>query len=135
LNRSGERLVIVGLIACMILLITVPAIGDFLRYMLACRMQDPLNDEDDEAIVSTSHPRHAEVMGKYGQHVDEMLRQYRRDLLPDVVQVRGALQEVGISDSQFERVYTNPKKYEDIEAIAERLWDMAGRLDRRTKYE
>jgi hypothetical protein len=30
-NRSGERLVIVGLVAFAVLLITIPAIGDFLR--------------------------------------------------------------------------------------------------------
>ena len=43
MNRSGERLAIVGLIAGMILLITVPTIGEFLRYILTAVLGNTLS--------------------------------------------------------------------------------------------
>jgi hypothetical protein len=95
------------------------------------RSNDPLNDEDGDVLMNPQNPRHAEVMAEYHQHIDEMRGQYRSNLLPHAVQVRGALQDLGISDSQFEQVYTKPKNYDDMEAVAERLWDMAGRLERK----
>lgn len=95
------------------------------------QLDDPIRNAPDEAIVDPNHPEHERVMGSYDTHIEETIRQYKRDFLPEVVEARGALAEHGVIDSAFDRIYTDPKRYDDIKTIFEQLFDMAGRLRRK----
>lgn len=75
-------------------------------------------------------PEYRDMSDRYSAHVDEMQGRYRSEMLPEVIRVRGALADFGITDAQLDGIYQRPQTFEQVEAIAERLWDMAGRLDR-----
>jgi len=210
-------LAIVGLIAGMILLITFPAIGEFLRHTLAAVLGntlsssvgalaniigigtflyllvrwilagregvaqvspqptviDPTNstalpdDQERKVITDTKDvaqrvsnlaaeferrspfnlqpgetyrmdfdsPEHqAEQQQKgdeYSAQMDELKERYRQELRFDVVRIRGALADQGITDAQLDDLYERPNNAKKLDTIANRLWDMAGRLERR----
>ena|SRR5215218_6461853 len=69
---------------------------------------------------------------KYDALVDEMRERYRVELRPAVTRVRGALVEQGITDTQLDEIYRQPKNDKALDNIAHLLWDMAGRLERRS---
>ena len=46
--------------------------------------------------------------------------------------MRGARADQGITDAQFDELHQNPNNAKKVDAIATRLWDMAGKLERRT---
>jgi hypothetical protein len=68
---------------------------------------------------------------EYSALVNEMRERYRVELLPDVIRVRGALADQGITATQLEEIYRRPKNDTAVANLAQLLWDMAGRLERR----
>jgi hypothetical protein len=63
--------------------------------------------------------------------MDELEERYRQDLRREVIRIRGALADQGIIDAQFDELHQNPKNVKHVDTIAARLWEMAGRLERR----
>lgn len=80
--------------------------------------------------IDMESPEGREISRRYGAHIDEMRSKYRSEILPEATKVRGALADLGITDAQFDTVFRQPKTFEHVETVAERLWDMAGRLER-----
>jgi hypothetical protein len=69
---------------------------------------------------------------EYNALMDELKERYRQELRSDVVRIRGALADQGITDAQLDELYQSPNNAKKVDALANRLWDMAGRLERRT---
>jgi hypothetical protein len=63
--------------------------------------------------------------------MDELKERYRQELRSDVVRIRGALADQGITDAQLDELYQSPNNAKKVDTLANRLWDMAGRLERR----
>lgn len=92
--------------------------------------EDPLRNENIPGNMES--PEYKELMKRYDAHMDETLRLYSLNLLPEVIRVRDALSEFGIKDSELESLFQRPKKYAHLETLYTRLWEMAARLKRRT---
>jgi hypothetical protein len=92
------------------------------------RQRSPFRVEDVPSDAES--PEYREVSQRYDAHKDEMRRHYRSNLLPEVVRLRGALAEYGITDAQLDALYQRPRTFEETEVVALRLFDMAGRLER-----
>ena len=98
--------------------------------------RDPYRVQPGEAMrmdFNTPEPE-AEQQRKgaeYSAQMDELEERYRQDLRHEVIRIRGALADQGITDAQFDELHQNPKNVKHVDTIAARLWEMAGRLERR----
>ena len=86
--------------------------------------QMPLN-------MNMESPEGQEISRRYDAQKDEMRGKYRREMLPEVIRVKGALADLGLTDAQLDSLYQRPRTFDEMEAVAARLWDMGGKLDRR----
>lgn len=105
---------------------------------LAQRVSDFVHDYEhrspfhkEEIPNNMDSPEYKDLAQRYDGHVDEMRERYRSELRPEVIRLRGALSEHGITDAQLDQVYERPRTFKETEAVALRLYDMAGRLERR----
>ncbi len=101
-------------------------VSDFVHY---CEQRSPFHTGDIPRNMES--PEYKELSKQYNAHIDEMRERYRSEFRPEVIRVRGALSEHGITDAQLDQVYERPRTFKETEAIALRLYDMAGRLERR----
>lgn len=93
-------------------------------------LDDPFS-RAEEIPRNMESAEYKELEAKYDQHKDETERQYNNELLPRVAQVRADLASHDVKDSELNRLYGRPKNYDDYRTVSERLWEMAGQLDRR----
>ena len=84
----------------------------------------------DKLQLDTADPEYKAMQYRYDAHMDEMEAKYRSEIRADAIKVRGALASFGITDAQFDSLYRQPKTFQGVETVAERSWDMSGRLER-----
>lgn len=101
-------------------------VSDFVHYY---EQRSPFHKESIPGNMES--PEYKELAERYNAHIDEMRDRYRSQFRPEVIRVRGALSEHGITDAQLDQVYERPRTFKETEAVALRLYDMAGRLERR----
>jgi hypothetical protein len=95
------------------------------------RLDDPFTRSGREGNhPEMGTPEYQALEAAYNNHIDETKRQYQNSFLPQVAQVRAALATYNIRDSELNRVYGRPRNYNDYQVVTERLWEMAGSLDR-----
>lgn len=90
--------------------------------------RDPYRTEDIPSDMKS--PEYEALGRRYGALIDEMQDRYRSEFRPDVIRVRGALAEHGITDAGLDQVYERPRNFREVETLSVRLFDMAGRLQR-----
>jgi hypothetical protein len=98
--------------------------------------RSPFRLQPDEAMsMDFNSPEYqAEQQQKgveYSALMDELEERYRQELRSDVVRIRGALADQGTTDAQLDELYQSPNNAKKVDTLANRLWDMAGRLERR----
>jgi hypothetical protein len=117
--------------------------GDDLRNNKARRVRDDARqaarqirsfvqerDEDDpfarEEIPSdTASREYKDLSARYDEHMTETRRLYRANLLPRVVIVRDEFADLGLKDPELDRLHENPRNYNDLRTLADRLLAMA----------
>jgi len=95
------------------------------------RLDDPFSRSGREGdFPEMGTPEYQVIEAAYNNYSDETERQYQNIFLPKLAPVRAALASYNVRDSEFNRLYGRPRGYNDYQTVTERLWEMAGTLDR-----
>lgn len=69
----------------------------------------------------------------YDKHIDELIKQYRENFLLEVVEIKGTLEDYGVTNDKLENNYQNPRNYSQVRALVEGFAEVAGKLERGVK--